>query len=77
MFRVDGEMYLATPLFKTVRKVGGISKVLVTCSKSVLERGSGNFPFVAQSDMKALHGLLVAVLVGCNDSYTIQTSNPT
>lgn len=56
LLRVHGELYLATPVFNTVRKAGDVLKVLVVFSKSLRERGSGSFPLCAAvGDTNALH----------------------
>ena len=74
--RAHGEMYLATPVFNTVRKVGDILKVPVVCSKSLRERGSGSSPLLAAlGDTNALHDPSVDLSIFCGGSYTIQTSH--
>lgn len=74
--RADGEMYLATPVFKTVRKAGDMSKAPAMYSKSPRETESGSFPLVAALDeVNALHNLSAAASIGQSYSYTIHTSH--
>lgn len=74
--RVDGEMYLATPVFKTVRKAGDMLNAPVIYSKSLREMESGTFPLpAALGEVNALYGLSAAALIGSSHSYAIHTSH--
>ena len=67
---------MATPVLKTVRKVGETPRVLVACSNSPRERESGSFPFSAAGVVKALNGSSAIVSTESDHSYITQMSHP-